>query len=838
MMKKIIYTVLFFLAVISFAVPGGTLRKKVLESIKAFYNTYPIEKVYVHTDKPYYVAGETIWFKSYLVDGMTHKSTVSSGLYYVELIGPKGRVVRSVTLNNTSWGVAGDFALPDQAEGKFILRGYTQSMRNFPDQFIFQREIRVFPLGTDVATVEEVREDVKDHGLFEINFFPEGGELVGGLPAKVGFKAVGLDGNGVDVEGKLVDEGGHFITVMKTMKWGLGFFSFTPEADKDYKVEIISNGVKKEVPLPEVIKDGYTMHYIRGNGQSFQVMLQSSDPKGLQGALLYGHVRGRSFVAETIEGEKDKAVFKISTDSLSEGVAHLTLFKSDGIPVCERLIFISHANRRGNVAIQADQPTYRNRDKVKLNLRAFSSDQDNVFGGADLSVGVTDQSLVSHEPYGIDIRAYLLLSSEIRGRIEQPSYYFDPSNRGAELLLDLLMMTQGWRRFDWDQILEEDLPTVPYTPEESFTISGQITKLGDDEKPVKARVFFNTLDENFLFAEVTTTEDGKFAFTGINFADTTSIILKAQRYRETSNDGRSKDSPVSSKTRDRFVSIRLDQRVPPQIDDTWTIPFYDKVQNVNRYVETHRNIAKIDSSYRQLSVDLDAVTISARRINKKEQERQVAQLYSRPDQRLVVDSLGSIAVAYQSIFDLIQSRFAGVQVQGVYPNQQAIIRGYSSVSGSNEARFVLDGVMISNEGVNNIPVQDIDYIDVLKSGATAAIFGSFGANGIIAIYTKKGASAKQNAAERPRLGILDYDHPGYYRARKFYQPNYDQKLPAHSKPDFRTTLYWNPSVIVDEKGGAQLEFFCDDKRSTYQVDVQGVARDGTPLVGRATFVVE
>ncbi len=836
--------IFFFLSIVilalSFGLPTDSLRKRVLNQIKSFYNNFPVEKVYVHTDKPYYVLGETLWFKAYLVDGMTHQFSAPSNNLYVDLVDPDGKVIKTLTLRNVSGGVAGDFALDgEMKKGIYILRAYTRCMLNFPDHFVFQKEIRVYAQQSKADEQRHTSEVPASQDAFHIHFFPEGGDLISGLSCKVGFKVIGKDGNGIDIQGKVIDEEGQFVAVIKTLKFGLGFFHFTPLAGKTYRAEITYKGKKKDVLLPRIKHTGYTMNYIPGVDHKFEVMLQSNRPEGLKGALLYGHSRGRSFVAESITDDVKNATIQISADSIPEGVGHLTLFNPQGLPECERLIFISRPVHQGHLLATTDRPSYSNRAKVRLNIALQEEKIPIERQGAGLSVSITDQSLVSHQPNGLDIRSYLLLTSELRGRIEQPSYYFDPSNKGAGILLDLLMMTQGWRRFQWDQLLGDNPPTVQFVPEESLTISGQVTKIGEPDKSLQAQVFFNTLDGSFLVGETVTGENGKFAFTGLTFTDTTRVIIKANRYREPKNDKKKRKHDVVGSSGNRYVAIHLDQLQPPPINSQWAIPFDRRpAEAIGRYLRIQQDIAKVDSSYRELTVDLDAVTVKARRLQEEEQLRQTAQLYSRPDQRLVLDSLGPVVYAYQSIFDVIQSRFSGVQVQGEFPNQQAIIRGTSSISGSNNALFVLDGTVISSDAINNIPVQDIAYIDVLKSGAKAAIYGSLGANGVIAVYTKKGSDRSQSPNTEPPVGIIDFKHPGYYQGREFYQPKYDQKLPEHVKPDIRTTLYWNPMVSTDERGSVQLEFYTDDKKSTYQVDVQGISKDGIPLVGRTVFVVE
>lgn len=817
---------------LSFVLPSDNLKKKVLNSVKSFHSTFPVEKVYLHTDKPFYAQGENIWLKAYLVDGMYHRFAAPSQNLYVELISPEGEIIQTITLENSTEGLAGDFALKDEmAPGTYILRAYTRSMQNFPDHFFFQKEIRIYDQQPPPSPAENLP-DPQTPSEFEIHFFPEGGDLVNGLNSRVGFKITGENGDGIqDVEGKVFDDSGKFIMPFKSLKFGFGVFNLAPEAGKSYYAEVTCKGITRRITLPGAKSEGYTIAYMPGKDQKLYLTLESSLPGGLKGALLYGHLRGNSFLAEPVTTDLSKVTYEVPADSVTEGVAHLTLFDPQGVPVCERLVFIQKPDRKTRLTARTDKPSYGQRSRVKLSLQLTAEGNNADIKGADISVSVTDQSLVPYQPYGADIRSYLLLTSELKGRIEQPSYYFDPANPGAAFLLDLLMMTQGWRRFRWDQILAKDLPDAQFLTEQSFTISGQVIKTGEPDKSLQAKVLFNTLDENLLTGETITKEDGRFAFTGLAFTDTTRVVIRAQKHRKNK---RETDSPE-----DRKVEILLDQPQIPPISGEWVARYYDRPPAViEQYLEAQQEAITSDPSDVRHTVNLDTVSIKAKKAEKQDQPRQIGQLYNRPDYRLVLDSIGPSAYAYPTIFDLLQARVAGVQVLGEFPNQEVQIRGITSLSGSNAALFVVDGIMIDGDGVNSINVQDVDYIDVLKSNATAAIYGGRAATGVIVVYTKKGQNRTSSPDTRPRTNIVDFRHPGYYQAREFYAPNYDRKLPEHIRPDIRTTLHWNPAIRTDKAGKAELEFYTDDKHSTYRVDVQGVTADGTPLSAKTVFTIE
>ena len=830
-MKTYLPVLLIFVSLISLSSfqSDNSLKDRVLKQVKDLYTNFPIEKVYVHTDKPYYALGETIWFKAYLLDGITHQFITPSKSMYIELIDPNEKIVQRRTLQNIYKGIAGDFQTKeDWKPGNYIMRGYTRYMQNFPHHFFFQKEIQILDKNEEPKAFQISVPTASTVPKFEVQFFPEGGDMIEGLSSKIGFKAVGADGNGIQVDGKIFDNKGNFISLLKPIKFGLGFFTIIPEPGKTYTAEVIYNGITKTFDLPIAKPKGYTLKTLVGKDQSIKVLLESNLPDGLNGTLLHGHIRGHSFIVQEMATTERKMGYQLNTDSLRSGVAHLTLFSKAGQPVCERLIFIDNPNRKIEVDLQTAKEKYSKRSKVDLNIQLSSLVPDHNLQ-SDLSISVVDKNLVQHPANELDIRSYLLLNSEIRGRIEQPGFYFNEENQGAKTILDLLMMVQGWRRFEWESLLKDQFPEIQYPPETGFSIKGKVTKVENQNKPIEAQVFLNTLDFQ-VSGELTTKEDGLFTFSGLVLEDTTTIVLQANKFNKKAKKRKNK-SEMSGPSGNRYVAIHVLPKSPPlKIEKEWTIPaILPPTTPIEDYLLTQQYISTIDSNYRQMIVNFDEITIKAKKKSVEDVYNRSNQLYSAPDDRIIVDSMAIPPIASNSVFDLIQGRVAGVVIQGVFPNQRAIIRGFSSLSGDDGAMILLDGIPIDQSFANNISVMDIAYVDVLKGAGTTAMFGSRGGNGVIAIYTRVAAGLTPYNA--PRMGIIDFEHPGYYKARQFYAPNYDTKLPDDNIPDFRTTLYWNPDLETDENGTTSLSFYTDDKATTYFVEVQGISQNGIPIKG-------
>ncbi|MCB9081301.1 MAG: TonB-dependent receptor plug domain-containing protein [Lewinellaceae bacterium] len=824
--------------------PGMQIREK----LDAYHAQFPWEKAYLHTDKPQYTLGDTLWAAAYLADGRTHQPRTVSNVLYLELIDPNNTIRASRNLRIDSGHGPGEIAIQrDWPAGRYLLRAYTNFMRNGGNDYFYQREIDILdPAGvetlqatsTRIETLQATslrpgerpgeRPGAQPTALPTVRFFPEGGDLVAGLPAVVAFHATDAQETGLPIEGRIVDDQGQFVTVFKALRFGMGSFRFTPQTGRQYTAEITYQDRAFTVPLPRVQQQGYTLEIVP-RGTQINLIVRTNRPEGLRGTTLIGHTRGLIFT--TLNGPDEGQEFRatLTTDQLLEGVAQFTLFDGQSQPVCERLVFVEQPTREATLTVTANQKAFAKRQQVKLDLNLQSPDGTPLAG--NLSMTVTDDGLVGWPTHGENIKTYLLLSSDLRGRIEQPGYYFNPSSAGRAQLLDLVMLTHGWRRFTWKNILSDDVSILQYLPENGFTIQGQILRAGSSN-PVAATAWITPLISNSVFPDpFRTGEDGLFTAVGFQLMDTTNIMVQASVFKEKRT---AKEDPNTIKlSGDRAVDIILKDVFPPRIErnGSYYLPWEDP-ELLKAFLEGQRTLATIDSAYQNLwEIDLDAIEIKAQS-RKRNPFENAQRMYGVPDQRLVIDSVAGVQ-GFLGVFDYLRGRVAGLQVFGAFPNQYAVIRGSGSFTLSSEALIVLDGIVVDSDIANTISLQDVAFVDVLK-GASASIYGARGANGVIAIYTKRG----DEGVRQDPPGVLTFTHPGFYRVREFYSPDYSAPKPEHQKPDYRTTLFWAPTIQVNDSGKAQVSFFTADKATQYAVRVEGVTIDGRPVVGSATLTVD
>lgn len=801
-------------------IPTSEAFQKVIEHYKS-YNKVGSDKVYVQTDKPYYTTGETIWLKAYVVEAIRHLKSPHSQIVYVELIDPADSIVASRRLMVEDVGAAGDIRLsPDWPSGNYTLRAYTNYMRNAEEQYFYRQSIPVWfqdienkgPADASINSTE-LSQDQLSGARPNLQFYPEGGELVVGLKSKMGIKLTDKMGNGIALEGNLLEEDGQPVAVFRTFDFGLGVVSFTPEAGKSYRAEIEVGGVMQTYPIPNILTKGYNLN-IGNLGKSLELRVQASPTESLEGCFLIGHIRGGVFLQQVFNADQASSFSsQLSTANLPDGVAQFTLYKPDGEPICERLVFVDNPSDDLSVNFSANKDQYATRQKVSLDIDLQDKSGRPVV--ADLSLSITDLSAVSNSPTSENIKSWLLLNSDLRGEVKNPGFFFsEPFNGKRRYLLDALMLTHGWRKFVWTNIPEAPMT---YPGEQGILITGATTKLGQPDQPIPTFARLNVLESDLFQNEQETDEQGRFSFGPYLFQDTVEMVLQARKLKKNAKKNKGKLSG------DRYVNIELTPDVSPPdvLSYDFTAPLASS-NSLDKYLSISQERKRNDRIFDGMSVNFDEITVTGRRKQKTDEEviKDIVSYYGEPTHRLVMDSL--VGTDGSSLFDILM-RMPGVIVSGSYPNQSVQIRGSVSFSASTAPLFLLDGNPIDQNFAASMRSNEVFLIDLL-SGPEASIYGSRASNGVVALYSRRGSRESTVTERKP--GIVNFTHPGLYKARQFFSPNYAKKTPDHQKPDLRTTLFWAPKIALDGTKPAKLDFYTCDNTGTYLVKLEGISSTG------------
>ncbi len=792
------------------ATPSDDIVPTLIGNLEKYNAAFAQEKIWVNTDKPYYALGDDIWFKVQVADANIHTPTALSRIVYVELLQPDTKLHRRLMLNlDTVTGTAvADFSLPDSLPaGTYRLRAYTNWMQNFGEEAAFDRPMEVF----DPKAASSGAAKTTYTPEAKLQFFPEGGEMIAGFRCRVGFKLTDQFGKGINGSGLVVSNEGVTVARFQAACAGIGAFRFVPEVGKGYTAKLYRpDSTFTEFALPPAKAEGAMLtlsHTDTDTVFKAQISASQSWVAAQREVILLGQSRGKvHFVAR---GKMDGPLFTVSVPKsrFPEGVVQWTLFDTKGEPLCERLTY-NRSNHQFSIRLVPQKTVFKPREQVELEIQVTSPTGQPM--ATCLSLAVTDAGKVKYDEVGQEnIQAYLLLSSEVKGVIEQPGYYFQsPVTKAVHESLDQLLITQGWRRFVWQKIAKGEMPQPKYFIEQSFGLGGTVT-LPNGKPMSKGNLTLMVTNQDGLIANSQTDSLGRFFFGGLDYLDTIKTVVQAR----------------TDKDRKR-LNIKINEPIFP-VAPPRTFPFHSF--QAEDYLANRRQQTLADLSFKDIADQvLREVEIKDSKIEDKVKEDGRFRIHGQADAVLMAkdNNFGAMA-ASGNILQALQGRVAGVQVTpdgtGGFNIQ---IRGPNSLSGGTAPLLLIDGVPMSDlSAANTINPNDVESIEVLK-GTSAAIYGVQGANGVIAIYTRRGSDNLSSTL--PREGIVNYVALGYYKAREFYSPDYTKTPPKTPKPDMRSTIYWNGQIKTDPLGRAKIVFHTADAPTRYRLVAEGLSLAGLP----------
>lgn len=790
--------------------PDAFLQQVMRQLTRFYASTYP-EKVYVQFDKDTYAVGEIMWFKAYAVEADTHRPDTLSRVLYVDLIAPNQKVVQQRMLELKNGTAPGDFQLSDTlTQGTYTVRAYTSWMRNSSANYFFSRSLKVWA-NTDALPARPRRRAATtpvaqpESRWLDVQFFPEGGQFVAGLGSTVGFKATDMYGAGVDIQGIVQDETGKQVAQFSSQHLGMGRFQLQPEPGKRYTAIVRQpDGQRIRHELPAAQPTGFTMRVLP-LGPVYRVVVQCKLPPNVpaERVTVVGHVRGRVVYAGQGEIKAgDTFSTNIPKERFPGGVVHFTLFDRQQVARCERLAF-ADTSPGLRINLQPDKPTYGPREKVTL--RVGVTDEAGQPAAGQFALAVNSTTVVPLDSGATDIRTYLLLSSDLHGRVEQPGFYFRNPTPYTWQALDNLLLTQGWRRFAWKPLLANKFGDYPYPLEQLLSLSGQV--FSNKQVPAAgATVSLLRFGSNSDVTEATTDSAGRFLFAGFSGRDSTRMLVQVRGRKGLRN-----------------PTIKLDRRLV-EVSKTPTRPLPENTPEKEPFLASSRRQQVVE---RQYSPNAKTIMLGNVTVKGRAPQSDPRRIYGQADVVIKTKDIPA-ASSYVNVLQLLQGRVAGLTITGAGFDMRAQIRGQGT------PLIVVDGIPLDFDVLNSIPVTDVESVEVLK-GPSAAIYGSRGGGGVIAIFTKRGNPDYDYSDDPPSPNLQTYLMPRYYQVREFYAPAYAASRNANV-PDFRSaTLYWNPNVRTDASGQTTVSFYTSDEAGTYRLTLEGISAAGAPGHGTAQF---
>lgn len=652
----------------------------------------------------------------------------------------------------------------------------------------------------------------------DLQFFPESGSAMANINNTIAFKAVNEFGKPADISGDILDHKGQIITTFKSYHDGMGSFSFTPHL-KQYYAKITAPYTSDSlIALPKIKAKGTIFNITKANDiYNLNIFSTENNPITLIVSNAY-----KTLLTKQLNITNNSLTQPLNTANFPAGIIRITLQDTYKNHVAERLLFINKSKQL-NIVITLDKTDYDTREKVKVNIK--TTDAANNPMPSNLSLSVTDNKLVTFADDKQDnICSYLLMSSELKGKIHKPSFYFNPNKAKADKALDYVMLTHGWRNYLKTYLTPT---TAEFSPDLVAVQHGKV--VDKNYKGVASNLLLFDKHSNKVI-KFKTNAKGQFSF---KIEKTKQLILLAY-----TNNGKTLNI-----IDEKLVKNTISKTKQEANTKTTTLEFNQtdfKVPLKKPIKETVKTTGSLAVSLDEDTSKLDEVVITCGYYNttKRESTGSIVKISSHKIFKTNSDN----------ILKTIQGSIAGVNItnnSGVPSGGHSIqIRGKNSTTGNSQPMVVVDGVpyTTNNDHANtfqNIEPSDIKSIEVIKNSDATAIYGSRGSNGVILVTTKSQNSlwfGNYKSLNNKKFNnyttktFYNYGRKNTYTSKQFYIPVYENTTSSNTREDFRQTIYWNPVIQTDENGEATFEYYNSDAITSFVMTAEGIAYNG--LIGK------
>ncbi|WP_028297307.1 hypothetical protein [Olivibacter sitiensis] len=898
-LQGIFYT-LFFISLSFFATAQSRQPTVNINTIVERTNTLatqmPFEKVYLHFDKPYYAVGDTVWFKSYVMN--THLPSAISKTLYIESINERDSIMGTFLIGLED-GVGEGHILLDPMkykQGNYRIRSYTKYMMNFDPAYFFNKSLTIADVfnkrvsthanfsaksdakstviggtirytnergdpeankrvnwevvrGTEsllkgrgttdsqgllkvnishsdaqllkngtlhtVISLTEDRNTFADFALKkafdipDVQFFPEGGYLIADITSKVAFKAVAPDGLGVEVEGTIIDQNKQEVANFKSNKLGMGAVSLTPTAEATYTAQVkLPNGTTRAYALPKVRPFGITFAIAEKDDSSYAVEILSNGTyleqnKGKTFSVV-AQSNGAIYYAAQSALNSEKISTVVPKDKFPNGIVSFHLFSPTGIPLSERLVF-NQIDSLLDLKITSDKKSYTPKEQVTLNVSALDSGKAT---HGSYSIAVVDETKVPMDEDGFTtILTSFLLTSDLQGYVEKPNYYFNKANENAKADLDVLLLTQGYRRVDFKKIIADKADGIVFLPEQGIDIRGSLRQLNG--LPVANGKLQMSIKGKKTQLETLSDVNGNFSFSNVMIADSSEVTISARN-----NDNY------------RNLKITLEGDNFPAVTPSTVAA--DNIVNIDSTIAPY--IQNSERQYRMQRMNmLDEVVITARAAPKPRHTEYPALSGLSPVPDHFID--GSRFTGCNMLIQCLQTAAMGLTFMD---NFFYVTRDYNQGS-RVPVQVFLNGMPIDVNGLMGVMPGEVESVEIFLRDDLGTVNRTYQTNGVLVVNTKKIETTRISKEELanllPKYNVITFTPLGYIPHKVFYSPKYTpSSTPA---ADWRTTIYWNPEVELDDAGKATIQYFNADGRGTYKVLMEGFDEFGN--LGRSIY---
>ena len=622
---------------------------------------------------------------------------------------------------------------------------------------------------------------------YDVSFFPEGGNIPMEGHSQIAFKAINSQGFSEEISGTIINQKGDTIDRFSSEHRGMGtFFHTAQEGEKYYVICKNKNNIEKRFELPSPQKNSLSLQIFRQRKNVIINIAGSSDKISADSLNLILLSRGVAIYSSP--WDKNMNAVTVPEEILPTGIIQVILTDNNFTPLSERLIFNINRKNLPKVSLSSAGKQFSKREKVNLDIEITDSNNNPLI--ADLSVSIVDNDIASIDTSS-NILSTILLSSDLRGHIEDPASYFSQNNDyNNDRYLDLIMMTHGWSRYDNSKILSDKSVLPEKEKERSQLITGVI-KGGLLNRPQSESPVSLLITGQAFFMDTISNKDGLFFFKDFELPEYTQYVIQGKNN----------------------VELELFEEQFPSL-----IPIYPNINNLKRTTQQSTEKEQEDVlkkfALENRVINLGAVTVTA-------QKKKINRYTLSSD---LTTKLGSKEIEKFQSSDMYKLLHT---IPNVHVLGHDVMVGPTPLFDSNSPRpplILIENIEMQPEDLIDYSPKQVEEIEVLFRASETAIFGTRGNNGVILIYLKEGS----NFARGKQFNMKITTPLGYQVTKEFYSPTYETKESIENKfSDLRSTVYWNPHVLAGENGKANINFYTSDNPDNYTIVVEGTASDGS-----------
>jgi len=746
---------------------GITLGQSLDSSLSVYNNKFPQEKIHIHFDKDTYLPGETVWMNAYLLsDG--RPSAVSKNLYF-DWTDANGRLLLHSIAPISEGGASSFFQIPAWVKNGVIhVKAYTQWMLNFDNSFLFNKDIPVLmPIEGNYPAPDKLQTTVR--------FYPEGGDLINGVSSILAFEALNQHNRPAMVSGVIKTANNIFIDSFYTTYNGMGSLRFKPMTGQHYSAYWSDEtGEPHTTPIPDAKINGLVLHADPYNNDQVHYKLEkSADASNLTKIIVVGTINQKVVYRNSLILENNKAEGSLFAASFPCGILQLTAFDGDMSPLAERVAFINNGKAYAKIQLKNEVVSVNKRARNEISIEIPDSLVTN------LSVSVTDAGLgydSSHTIY-----SDLLIAGDLKGIIPDAASFLTNTVNANEHL-DLLLLTHGWRRFNWGSVVTGNFPELKYPRDAGFlSVKGEVRNGTNLDSQDSMALLMISRDRKKHVLKMPVDANGKFGQSGLFFYDSVQVVYRFNHAAKLNN-----NAQIS------LYSDLLPALTPAKADEpsfAWMkVPdvILEKEMNGN-LIETH-----------DYSVSSPAMSYIVSPKN---------------------DSTGknSESAAHYLSENFVDLRFP-VSIKENAPAGEARLASYrvNSFALRSNVNVTLDGTPVAMDDLKSVNMKEVLFIKFLPKSNQKGL-------PTLAITSRQALDQANILENKTGFAVIT----GYTPVREFYQTHYDKKIEDFQASDFRSTLYWNPKLRLDKTHRTMsFAFYNNDVSNKFRIVVEGMNQDG------------